>query len=248
VVIATKVWGPVRRGPNGRGLSRKHILSEVDKSLRRLGTDYIDLYIIHRYDYDTPLEETLEALNDVVRAGKVRYLGASSMHAWLFMKAIGIQRANGWATFVSMQNYYNLLYREDEREMLGLCQSEGIAVTPWSPLARGKLARPWSDEPVTERAKTDQFARVVFSKTTADIDKAVVDRTHDVARARSLPAAQVAMAWLLRKPGVTSPIVGATKPHHLDDAIAALSVTLSDEDMTRLEEVYEPRPATSAYS
>jgi aryl-alcohol dehydrogenase-like predicted oxidoreductase len=248
VVIATKVWGPVRKGPNGRGLSRKHILSEVDKSLRRLGTDYIDLYIIHRYDYDTPLVETLEALNDVVRAGKVRYLGASSMHAWLFMKAIGIQRANGWAQFVSMQNYYNLIYREDEREMLGLCVSEGIGVTPWSPLARGKLARPWSDEPTTERAKTDQFARVVFSRTTAEMDKAVVDRTHDVARDLGVPAAQVAMAWLLTKPAVTSPIVGATKPHHLDDAIAALSVKLSDEDVTRLEEVYHPRPATPAYS
>ena len=248
VVVATKVWGPVRQGPNGRGLSRKAILSEVDKSLRRLGTDYIDLYIIHRYDNDTPLEETLEALNDVVRAGKVRYLGASSMHAWQFMKAIGIQRANGWAQFVSMQNYYNLLYREDEREMLGLCLSEGIAVTPWSPLARGKLARPWTDEPPTERAKTDQFARVVFSKTTAEMDKAVVDRTHEVARDRGVPAAQIAMAWLLRKPAVTSPVVGATKPHHLEDAIAALSVKLSDEEVTRLEEVYQPRPATGAYS
>ena len=248
VVVATKVWGPVRQGPNGRGLSRKAILSEVDKSLRRLGTDYIDLYIIHRYDNDTPLEETLEALNDVVRAGKVRYLGASSMHAWQFMKAIGIQRANGWAQFVSMQNYYNLLYREDEREMLGLCVSEGIAVTPWSPLARGKLARPWADEPPTERAKTDEFARVVFKKTTAEMDKAVVDRTHEVARDRGVPAAQIAMAWLLRKPAVTSPVVGATKPHHLEDAIAAPSVKLSDEDVTRLEEVYQPRPATGAYS
>jgi 1-deoxyxylulose-5-phosphate synthase len=248
VVVATKVWGPVRKGPNGRGLSRKAILSEVDKSLRRLATDYIDLYIIHRYDYDTPLEETLEALNDVVRAGKVRYLGASSMHAWQFMKALGIQRANGWATFVSMQNYYNLLYREDEREMLALCRAEGIATTPWSPLARGRLARPWTDEPPTERAKTDQFARVVFNKTTEEMDKAVVDRTHEVARDRRLPAAQIAMAWLLRKPAVTSPIVGATKPHHLDDAIAALSVTLSDEEVTRLEEVYQPRPATGAYS
>jgi aryl-alcohol dehydrogenase-like predicted oxidoreductase len=248
VVVATKVWGPVRKGPNGRGLSRKAILAEVDKSLRRLATDYIDLYIIHRYDYDTPLEETLEALNDVVRAGKVRYLGASSMHAWQFMKALGIQRANGWATFVSMQNYYNLLYREDEREMLALCRAEGIATTPWSPLARGRLARPWTDEAPTERAKTDQFARVVFNKTTAEMDKAVVDRTHEVARDRGLPAAQIAMAWLLRKPAVTSPIVGATKPHHLDDAIAALSVTLSDEEVTRLEEVYQPRPATGAYS
>ena len=198
VVLATKVWGPVRQGPNGRGLSRKAILSEVDKSLRRLGTDYIDLYIIHRYDYETPLEETLETLNDVVRAGKVRYLGASSMHAWQFMKAIGIQRAHGWASFVSMQNYYNLFYREDEREMLGLCASEGVGVTPWSPLARGRLARPWSDEPPTERAKTDAFGKTLFVKT-VDIDKPIVDRTNEIARARGVPPAQ-AMArfeyWL----------------------------------------------------
>ena len=185
VVLATKVWGPVRQGPNGRGLSRKAILSEVDNSLRRLGTDYIDLYIIHRYDYDTPLEETLAALNDVVRSGKVRYLGASSMHAWQFMKAIGIQRANGWATFVSMQNYYNLLYREDEREMLRLCLSEGIGVTPWSPLARGKLARASIDEGTTERAKTDAFGKSLFAKTT-DIDKPVIDRTNEIARERGV--------------------------------------------------------------
>lgn len=248
VVLATKVWGPVRKGPNGRGLSRKSIMSEVDKSLRRLGTDYIDLYIIHRYDYETPLEETLEALNDVVRAGKTRYLGASSMHAWQFMKAIGIQRANGWATFVSMQNYYNLLYREDEREMLRLCLSEGIATTPWSPLARGKLARPWTDGPATERAKSDQFAKVLFTANTAAIDKLVIDRTIEVAKNRGVPPAQVAMAWLLRKPAVTSPIVGATKPHHLDDAVAALSLTLSEDEMTRLEEIYQPRAASEAYS
>ena len=248
VVLATKVWGPVWKGPNGRGLSRKAILSEIDKSLQRLGTDYVDLYWIHRYDYDTPLEETLEALNDVVRAGKARYLGASSMYAWQFMKALGLQRAHGWAPFVAMQNYYNLVYREDEREMLRLCRSEGVGVTPWSPLARGKLARPWSEEPPTERAKTDQFARVVFAKTTAEMDKAVVDRTHEVARDRGLPAAQIAMAWLLGKSSVTSPIVGATKPHHLDDAIAAVAVKLSDEDVKRLEDVYQPRPATASYS
>jgi 1-deoxyxylulose-5-phosphate synthase len=248
VVIATKLRHPMRPGPNGRGLSRKAIMTEVDHSLRRLGTDYIDLYQVHRNDHATPLEETLEALSDLVKAGKVRYLGASSMHAWQFMKALGIQRANGWAPFVSMQNYYNLMYREDEREMLPLCLSEGIATTPWSPLARGKLARPWTDEPPTERARTDQFARVVFAKTTAEMDKAVVDRTHEVARDRGLPAAQIAMAWLLGKSSVTSPIVGATKPHHLDDAIAALAVKLSDEDVKRLEEVYQPRPATSAYS
>ncbi|HUK36683.1 MAG TPA: aldo/keto reductase, partial [Vicinamibacterales bacterium] len=247
VVIATKVWGPMREGPNGRGLSRKAILSEVDNSLRRLNTDYIDLYWIHRYDYDTPIEETLEALNDVVRAGKARYLGASSMYAWQFMKAIGLQRANRWATFVAMQNYYNLLYREEEREMLGLCQSEGIGVTPWSPLARGRLARPWSETPPTTRAKTDAFASTLYEKT-LDIDKPVIDRVQEIAKARGVPAAQIAMAWLLRKPVVTSPIVGATKPHHLDDAVGALSIALSDEEVTRLEELYRPHPATGAFS
>ena len=247
VVIATKVWGPMRQGPNGRGLSRKAILSEVDNSLRRLATDYIDLYIIHRYDYDTPLEETLAALDDVVRAGKVRYLGASSMHAWQFMKAIGIQRANGWATFISMQNYYNLLYREDEREMLRLCASEGIGVTPWSPLARGKLARPAAADGTTERAKTDAFGKTLFVKTT-DIDKPVIDRTGEIAQARGVPMAQVAMAWLLHKTAVTSPIFGATKREQLEDAIAAVALTLSDEEMTRLEELYQPHPATEGYS
>jgi aryl-alcohol dehydrogenase-like predicted oxidoreductase len=246
VVIATKVWGPVRKGPNGRGLSRKAILSEVDKSLQRLGTDYIDLYWIHRFDYDTPLEETLEALHDVVRAGKARYLGASSMYAWQFMKALGIQRANHWATFVAMQNYYNLLYREDEREMLGLCRSEGIGVTPWSPLARGRLARPWSGVPETDRARTDAFATTLFDKT-LEIDKPVIDRVHDVARERGVPAAQIAMAWLLRNPVITSPIVGATKPQHLEDAVAASSVTLSDDETRRLEEPYQPHPATGAF-
>jgi len=247
VVIATKVWGPVRPGPNGRGLSRKAILSEIDKSLRRLGTDYVDLYWIHRYDYDTPLEETLDALNDVVRAGKARYLGASSMYAWQFMKALGIQRANGWAPFVAMQDYYNLLYREDEREMLRLCASEGIGVTPWSPLARGRLARPWSDTPPTERAKTDPYAKTLYEKT-VDIDKPVVDRVQEIARARGVPAAQIAIAWLLHKPVVTSPIVGATKAHHLDDAVAAVDVDLSDEEMRRLEEPYRPHPATDAFA
>ena len=247
VVLATKVWGPMRQGPNGRGLSRKAILTEVENSLRRLGTDYIDLYIIHRYDYDTPLEETLEALNDVVRAGKVRYLGASSMHAWQFMKAIGIQRANGWAPFISMQNYYNLLYREDEREMLRLCASEGIGVTPWSPLARGRLARPPGVENATERAKTDAFGKTLFVKTT-DIDAPIIDRTNEVAKGRGVPPAQVAMAWLLRKPAVTSPIFGATRREHLEDAVAAVSLTLTDEEMTRLEELYQPHPATEGYS
>jgi len=247
VVIATKVWGPVRPGPNGRGLSRKHILSEIDKSLQRLGVDYVDLYIIHRFDPETPLEETLEALNDIVRAGKARYLGASSMHAWQFMKALGIQRARGWAPFISMQNYYSLLYREEEREMNPLCISEGIGLTPWSPLDRGRLTRPWSDEPQTERAKTDNYAKTLFAKSVS-MDKPVVDRLIEVAKERNLPPAQIALAWNLRKPGVTSPIIGATKPHHLDDAIAAVSLKLSDEEVSRLEELYQPHGPTPAYT
>jgi 1-deoxyxylulose-5-phosphate synthase len=241
------VWAPVRSGPNGRGLSRKAILSEIDKSLQRLGTDYVDLYWIHRYDYDTPLEETLEALNDVVRAGKARYLGASSMYAWQLMKALGLQRAHGWAPFVAMQNYYNLLYREDEREMMRLCRSEGVGTTPWSPLARGRLARPWADEPPTDRAKTDAFGKSLYVKT-EDLDRPVVDRVAEIARERGVPMAQIAMAWLLRQPGVTSPIVGATKPHHLDDAIAAASLKLTDEEALRLEELYRPHPATEAFT
>src|SRR5215469_8566009 len=198
LVIATKVNGPVRPDPNGRGLSRKAILCEVDKSLLRLQTDYIDLYIIHRFDYQTPLEETLEALNDIVRAGKVRYLGASSMYAWQFMKALGIQRANGWATFVSMQNYYNLLYREEEREMLRLCAAEGIGVTPWSPLARGRLARPWQDEPQTLRAQNDPFGQRLYEKS-KQIDKPIVDRVVDIAKARGVSPAEIALAWMLHK-------------------------------------------------
>jgi aryl-alcohol dehydrogenase-like predicted oxidoreductase len=247
VVIATKVNGPMREGPNGRGLSRKAILSEVDQSLRQLGTDYVDLYIIHRFDYETPLEETLEALDSVVRAGKARYLGASSMHAWQFMKALGLQRANGWAPFVSMQNYYNLIYREEEREMLRLCRAEGIGVTPWSPLDRGRLTRPWTDEPPTERAKTDAFAKRLFAKS-PNLDKPIVDRLVEVSRERGVPPAQVALAWLLRNPAVTSPIVGATKPHHLQDAVASLAIKLSDAEVARLEELYQPHGLTEAYA
>ncbi|MGH8022911.1 MAG: aldo/keto reductase, partial [Limisphaerales bacterium] len=247
LVIATKVNGQVRADPNGRGLSRKAILCEVDKSLQRLGTDYIDLYIVHRFDYETPLEETLEALNDVVRAGKVRYLGASSMHAWQFMKAIGIQRANRWAAFVSMQNYYNLLYREEEREMLRLCASEGIGVTPWSPLARGRLARPWADQPPTERAKSDPFAKRLYDKTVA-LDKPIIDRVNELAAKRGVPAAQIALAWQFHKPIVASPIIGATKPHHLDDALAALTVKLSDAEVQFLEELYQPHPPSEAFA
>jgi aryl-alcohol dehydrogenase-like predicted oxidoreductase len=247
VVIATKVNGPMRPDANGKGLSRKSILTEIDDSLRRLGTDYIDLYIIHRYDKDTPLEETLETLNDIVRAGKARYIGASSMYTWQFMKAIGIQRANHWATFVSMQNYYNLLYREEERDMLRLCLAEGIGVTPWSPLDRGRLTRPWSDTPVTDRAKNDAFAKRIFAKSVA-LDKPVVDRVMEVARAHGVPPSQIALAWLLRNPVISSPIIGATKPQHLEDAAGSLSVKLSDEEVVRLEELYQPHAPTEAFS
>jgi 1-deoxyxylulose-5-phosphate synthase len=247
VVVATKVWGPMFKGPNGKGLSRKAILSEIDKSLKRLGMDYVDLYIVHRYDYDTPLEETLEALNDVVRAGKARYLGASSMHAWQFMKALGLQRANGWAPFISMQNYYNLLYREDEREMLRLCASEGIGVTPWSPLARGRLARPWSNEAGTERARTDAYATTLFGRS-GDIDQPVIARAMEVAQERGVPPAQIAMAWLLSKPAVTSPVFGATKDRHFEDVVAAVTLKLTAEEIARLEELYQPHAATEGYS
>jgi 1-deoxyxylulose-5-phosphate synthase len=247
LVLATKVNGPVRPDPNGRGLSRKAILTEIDKSLQRLGTDYVDLYIIHRFDYATPLEETLEALNDVVRAGKARYLGASSMFAWQFMKALGIQRAHGWATFVSMQNYYNLLYREEEREMLRLCALEGIGVTPWSPLARGRLARPWTEQPQTERGRTDKFAENLYGKS-VDVDRPVIERVIEMAGKRGVPPAQIALAWLLQKPVVTSPIVGATKPHHLDDAIAALSLELSSDEIGQLESLYRPHTAPEGFS
>ena len=245
VVLATKVWGPMRQGPNGRGLSRKAILAEVDNSLRRLGTDYIDLYIIHRYDYDTPLDETLGALNDVVRAGKVRYLGASSMHAWQFMKAIGIQRANGWAPFISMQNYYNLLYREDEREMLRLCASEGIGVTPWSPLARGKLARPAADDGTTARAKTDAFGKTLFVKTT-DIDKPVIDRTNEIAREHGVSPAQVAMAWMMAKHPFIVPLFGTTKLSHLEEDLRTADFTLTSDEVNELQAKLSEFPPVGA--
>jgi aryl-alcohol dehydrogenase-like predicted oxidoreductase len=207
--------------------------------LKRLGTDYIDLYQIHLIDKETPLEETLSALNDVVRAGKARYLGAANLHAWQLMKAIGLQRANGWMTFISIQNLYNLLNREEERETLPLCLSEGVGAIPWSPLARGRLTRPWSDEPTTERAKTDAFGKALFERTAA-IDKPIVDRLIEVAQKRELPASQIALAWLLHNPAIAAPIVGATKIHHLDDAIAALSIELSSGEIDRLEEPYQP--------
>ncbi|HVU36512.1 MAG TPA: aldo/keto reductase [Opitutaceae bacterium] len=240
VVVATKVHGIMRAEPNGRGLSRKAILHEIDESLRRLQMDYVDLYQIHRYDPETPLEETLEALHDVVKAGKARYLGASSMHSWQFAKALYVASARGWTRFVSMQNHYNLLYREEEREMLGLCREEGIGIIPWSPLARGRLTRPWQSE-TTPRSETDQFGNSMYSRT-AEIDRRVVDRLGEMAGKRGLPRAQVALAWLLAQPGITAPIVGATKPNHLADAAAALAVKLSPDEIKALEEPYEPHP------
>jgi len=240
VVIATKVHGMMRDEPNGKGLSRKAILHELDESLRRLRTDYVDLYQIHRWDYETPIEETLEVLHDVVKAGKVRYIGASSMYAWQFTKALYLADLHGWTRFVSMQNHYNLLYREEEREMMGVCAEEGIGVIPWSPLARGRLARPWKSES-TKRFETDKFGSGMYGKT-EESDEAVVNELEKIAAARGVPMAQVAMAWLLAKPGVTAPIVGASKVHHLDDAVAALGVKLSAEEIATLEEPYVPHP------
>jgi 1-deoxyxylulose-5-phosphate synthase len=237
VVIATKVHGRMRPGPNGAGLSRKAILMEIDASLTRLGMDYVDLYQIHRFDHDTPIEETLEALHDVVKAGKARYIGASSMHAWQFARALGIAEKNGWTRFVSMQNVVNLLYREEEREMLPLCSAEGIGVIPWSPQARGKLSRDW--DYTSMRTETDEAMTRLFAKT-QEADKKVVDRLAEVAKARGIPRAQVALAWLLSKPVITAPIVGATKLHHLDDAIASVNVKLSTDEISALEEPYVP--------
>jgi aryl-alcohol dehydrogenase-like predicted oxidoreductase len=241
VVIATKVYYPTRKDPNGRGLSRKAIMTEIDASLRRLGTDFVDLYQIHRWDYETPIEETLEALHDIVKAGKARYLGASSMHAWQFCKLFYLADRHGWTRFVSMQNHYNLIYREEEREMVPLCADEGIGVIPWSPLARGRLTRPWDQKASTERAGTDEFGKTLYAKT-EEADRAVVDRVGEVADERGLPRAQIALAWLLHKPSVTAPIVGATKSHHLENAVGALSVKLSPEELARLEELYVPHP------
>ncbi len=237
VVIATKVHGRMRPGPNGAGLSRKAIMGEIDASLSRLGTDYVDLYQIHRWDYDTPIEETLEALHDIVKAGKARYIGASSMHAWQFARALGIAERHGWTRFVSMQNMVNLLYREEEREMLPLCAAEGIGVIPWSPQARGKLTRDWNYTSI--RTETDEaFGR--FFANTEDADRKVVDRVAEIAKARGAPRAQVALAWLLAKPVITAPIVGATKLQHLDDALASVNVKLSPDEITSLEELYIP--------
>ena len=237
VVIATKVHGRMRPGPNGAGLSRKAILQEIDASLRRLGTDYVDLYQIHRWDGATPIEETLEALNDVVRAGKARYIGASSMFAWQFAKALAVSDAHGWARFVSMQNYVNALYREEEREMLPLCRAEGIGVIPWSPLARGRLTRDWDES--SARAEKDDFGRSLYANT-ADPDRKVIEAVAAVAERLGVPRAQAALAWVLAQPGITAPIVGATKLGQLDDAVAALAIELSPKDIAEIEAPYVP--------
>jgi aryl-alcohol dehydrogenase-like predicted oxidoreductase len=236
IVLATKVFNRMHEGPNGMGLSRKAILSEIDHSLRRLGTDYVDLYQIHRWDPHTPIEETMEALHDVVKAGKARYIGASSMWAWQFAKAQHVAERHGWSRFVTMQNHYNLLYREEEREMMPLCQDLGVGVIPWSPLARGRLTRAWDE--TSERQQTDEYGKTLY--TVPDADRQVVEAVARVAAARGVPKAQVALAWVMQKPFVTAPIIGASKPQHLDDAVAALSLQLTDEEIATLEAPYVP--------
>ena len=237
VVIATKVHGRMRPGPNGAGLSRKAIMAEIDASLSRLGTDYVDLYQIHRFDYDVPIEETLEALHDVVKAGKARYIGASSMFAWQFATMLHVSEANGWTRFATMQDYLNLLYREEEREMLPLCDAEGVGVIPWSPLARGRLTRDWDQ--TTGRSQTDEFGKTLYAHT-VEADRKVVETVATIAKERDVPRAQVALAWVLAKPEVSAPIIGASKTAHLDDAIAALELGLTDREIARLEEPYVP--------
>ena len=236
VVLATKVHGRMRPGPNGGGLSRKAVVRELDASLRRLGTDYVDLYQIHRWDPETPVEETMEALHDVVKAGKVRYLGASSMYAWQFAKAQYTADLGGWTRFVSMQDHYNLLYREEEREVLPFCADQGVGVLPWSPLARGRLTRDWDE--ATTRSASDEFTDKLYSEG----DREVVETLAGVARRRGVPRAQVALAWLLAKPVVTSPIVGVTRQEHLDDAVAAVDLELTPEEVAELEAPYRPHP------
>ncbi|MDX8356421.1 aldo/keto reductase [Sphingopyxis terrae] len=237
IVVATKVFGPWRNAPNTGGLSRKALFESVDASLRRLGMDYIDLYQIHRFDRETPVEETMEALHDIVKSGRVRYLGASSMEAWRFAKMQQVAKENGWTRFVSMQPQVNLVYREEEREMIPLCIDQGVGVIPWSPLARGMLTRDWDEK--TTRSDTDQFSKMIYGKT-AEQDRKVVEAVSAIAAERDIPRAQVALAWLLGKPGITAPIIGATKARHLEDAIAALDVTLSAAEVERLEAPYVP--------
>jgi len=234
IVLATKLNGRMRPGPNGAGLSRKAIMTEIDHSLRRLGTDYVDLYQIHRWDATVPIEETLEALHDVVKAGKARYIGASSMFAWQFSKALYVAERNGWTRFATMQNHYNLVYREEEREMLPLCADQGIGVIPWSPLARGRLTRPW--DATTARTETDQFGQTLYP----DSDRQIAEQVARVAEGRGVPPAQIALAWLTNNPLVSAPIIGATKPHHIDDAVAALDIELTAEEKAALEDPYTP--------
>jgi len=233
-VLATKVFNAMGPGPNDKGLSRKHIMSAIDASLKRLGTDYVDLYQIHRWDYNTPIEETLEALHDVVKAGKARYIGASSMYSWQFAQALYVADLHGWTRFVSMQPHYNLIYREEEREMMPLCLDQKIAVIPWSPLARGVLTRKPGSQ--TERSETDAFGKTLYSKK----DFEIVDRVAQIAKQLGLPNAQIALAWMLTKPAITAPIIGASKPGHLEDAVAALDIKLTAEEIKYLEELYEP--------
>ncbi|ENA33405.1 MULTISPECIES: aldo/keto reductase [Pseudomonas] len=237
IVLATKVYFPMRNKPNVGGLSRKAIFASIDASLKRLGTDYVDLYQIHRWDYETPIEETMEALHDVVKAGKALHIGASSMYAWQFAKALHVADRNGWTRFVTMQNYVNLLYREEEREMLPLCRDEGIGVIPWSPMARGRLTRDWDTS--SARVESDEFGKSLYANT-ADADRRVVERVAEIANERGVPRAQVALAWVVQKPGISAPIIGASKPQHLEDAVAALSLNLTAEEIARLEEPYVP--------
>lgn len=244
IVLATKVWGKMREGPNGGGLSRKAIMTEIDNSLRRLGTDYIDLYQIHRWDYSTPIEETMEALHDVVKAGKARYIGASAMFAWQFQKALHVAEKHGWTRFVSMQNHLNLLYREEEREMLPLCREEKIGVIPYSPLASGRLTRDRASEG-TLRAETDQIQKMKYDAT-AETDSQIVARVAEVAQKHGVPRVHIALAWLLQKEPVTAPIIGATKVSHLEDAVGALSVKLTPEEVVYLEEPYVPHRVVGA--
>ena len=241
IVIATKVYGRMRPGPNGAGLSRKAIFAEIDASLRRLGTDYIDLYQIHRFDYGTPIEETLEALHDIVKAGKARYIGASSMHAWQFAQSLAIAERHGWTRFSTMQNYVNLLYREEEREMLPLCADQGVGVLPWSPLARGRLTRDWGT--TTERSSTDNFGNRLYQEG----DRSIVEAVTRIAGDRGVPRAQVALAWLLHQSTVAAPIIGAAKPQHIEDAVAAVELELSDKELEELEQPYTPH-AISGHS
>ncbi|WP_310828725.1 aldo/keto reductase [Paenibacillus pedocola] len=243
IVLATKVWGRMHQGPNGAGLSRKSILSEIDKSLKRLGTDYVDLYIIHRWDYNTPIEETMEALHEVVKSGKARYIGASAMFAWQFQKALHVAEKNGWTRFVSMQNHLNLIYREEEREMMPLCKDQKIASTPYSPLASGRLIRDWSE--TTQRSESDHIQKLKYDAT-ADADRLIIERVAALSEKRGVPRIHIALAWLLQKENVAAPIVGATKLPQLEDAVGALSVKLTPEEISFLEELYVPHPVVGA--